>query len=380
MLVYGANGYTGRLIAEEAVRRGLRPTLAGRNRQAIETLAGELDCPAIVFPLDDVAQVARQLRAWRESAATTASPDSGGNVKRPVVLNCAGPFEKTAPIFMPACIEAGASYLDITGEISVIERAAGLDDQARVAGVILMPAVGFDVVPSDCFAAALARRCPGATHLQLAFAPGGSLGGGISRGTARTAWENASSGGMVRAEGQLKRVPPAWKVERIDFPSGPRRAMTIPWGDVASAYYSTGIPNIEVFLAMPRRTIGRLRRWRWLAPLAGLWPISAIGRWYIDRNFKGPTAEQRASGFAEFWGRAWKDEALTEEGQLMGCGSVEGTMITPEPYALTVRTALDAVQRVAGGSGEVGFRTPSQVFDEDYLRDLVGEGNLKFKE
>lgn len=379
MLIYGANGYTGRLIAEEATRRGLRPTLAGRNRQAIESLAGELGCPAAVFALDDAKEVARQLRAWRESAVAVSSPGNG-SAERPVVLNCAGPFEKTAPIFMPACVEAGASYLDITGEITVIEQAAAMDAAARDAGVLLMPAVGFDVVPSDCFAAALARRCPGATHLQLAFAPGGELGGGISRGTARTAWENASRGGMVREGGQLKSVPPAWKVERIAYPRGIRHAMTIPWGDVASAYYSTGIPNIEVFLAMPRRTIHRLRRWRGLSKLVGVWPISAIGRWYIDRTFKGPTAEQRASGYAEFWGRAWKDEAQTEEGQLMGCGSVEGTMITPEPYALTVQTALDAAQRVAGGSGQPGFRTPSQVLDEDYLRSLVGEGNLKFTE
>lgn len=377
MLIYGANGYTGRLIAEEAVRRGLRPTLAGRNRAAIKALAAELDCPAVVFPLDDPAQVAEQLQAWKASSGARSERANDG-ARRAVVLNGAGPFDETAPIFMPACIQSGVGYLDITGEVAVIERAAELDGPAREAGVILMPAVGFDVVPSDCFAAALARRCPGATHLQLAFAPGGEGGSTISRGTARTAWKNASQGGLIRANGKLQRVPPAWKDQRIAFPRGTRHAMTIPWGDVASAWYSTGIGNIEVYLAMPKRTIARLKRWRPLSRLAGLWPISAIGRWYIDRHFQGPTAEQRASGFAEFWGRAWKDEAQTEEGAFVGPAAVEGTMITPEAYALTVRTALDAAQRVAAGGGEAGFRTPSQIFDEDYLRDLVGEGNLKF--
>ncbi len=370
MLIYGANGYTGRLIAIEAVKRGLRPTLAGRNRQAITTLAASLECPATVFSLESTPQVAQELRLWREGSPNDA------RASHPVVLNCAGPFEKTTPVFMPACLQSQVSYLDITGEISVIERAAALKGAALESGITLAPAVGFDVVPSDCFAAALVRRSPGATHLQLAFAAGGPGANlSISHGTARTAWDNAGGGGMIRKAGRLEKVPVAYKVERIPFPSGMRQAMTIPWGDVASAYYSTGVGNIEVFMGMPKQLIQRLRRWRWLAPLAGVWPISALGRRWIERNIHGPTEEERAAGYAEFWGAAWKQ---ADGGP--NVGRVEGTMVTPEAYTLTVQTALDAAQRVESGKVSPGFQTASQLFEDEYLATLAGEGNLHIRE
>ncbi len=369
MLIYGANGYTGRLIAIEAVKRGLRPTLAGRNRQAIEALATELQCVAATFALDSAEQVARQLGEWRQALRKTDPAEKA------LVLNCAGPFEKTAPVMMPACVKSGISYLDITGEIPVIEQAAALNDAAREAGICLIPAVGFDVVPSDCFAAALAARCPGATHLRLAFAPGGQQeSGGLSHGTALTAWDSMPRGGMVRREGKLERTPAVDRVEKIAFPRGPRQAVTIPWGDVASAFYSTGIPNIEVYLAMPKRTIQRFRRWRWLAPAAGWWPISSLGRKWIKRNIEGPTAEQRGQGYVEFWGAAWKEGDASGPPQ-----RAEGIMITPEGYTLTVQTAVDSALRVQGNQVSPGFHTPSQMFDEDYLRSLVGGENLVFK-
>lgn len=369
MLIYGANGYTGKLIASEAVKRGLRPTLAGRNRQAIEALAKELACTAVTFDLDSAEHVARHLSEWRQGRSQAES------AAKAVVLNCAGPFEKTAPVMMPACVQAGVSYLDITGEIPVIEQAASLSESARKAGICLMPAVGFDVVPSDCFAAALAARCPGATHLRLAFAPGGAQGsGGLSHGTARTAWDSMPRGGMIRRQGKLEKTPAVDRVEKIAFPRGPRQAVTIPWGDVASAFYSTGIPNIEVYMAMPKRTIQRIRRWRWLAPAAGWWPISALGRRWIKRNIEGPTAEERAQGYVEFWGAAWK------EGDAAGPPQrAEGTMITPEGYTLTVQTAVDAALRVEGNQVSPGFQTPSRVFNEDDLRSFVGAENLVFK-
>ncbi|HEY5315591.1 MAG TPA: saccharopine dehydrogenase NADP-binding domain-containing protein, partial [Pirellulales bacterium] len=148
-LIYGANGYTGRLIARLAKERGLRPTLAGRSAQPVERLASELGLEARVFDLSADALPAN-LRGMR------------------LVLNCAGPFVRTAPAMLAGCLAAGSHYLDITGEIEVIEQAAALDAAARQSGVTLMPAVGFDVVPSDCLAKALAQHLPGATRLALA--------------------------------------------------------------------------------------------------------------------------------------------------------------------------------------------------------------------
>src|SRR5262249_45514185 len=150
------------------------------------------------------------------------------------VLNCAGPFERTAAPLMEGCLQAGVNYCDITGELNVIEDAAARHDRAREAGISLMPAVGFDVVPSDCLAAQLVEALPGAVELQLAF----NALSVVSPGTANTMLAWLGEGGRVRREGAIVRVPAAWKSERIRFPSGNRQAATIAWGDVSTAFHT----------------------------------------------------------------------------------------------------------------------------------------------
>ena len=249
------------------MRRGLRPVLAGRNKAAVEALARELNCPSRAFALDSVDAVATQLAGAR------------------AVLHCAGPFSATAATMMDACLRAKTHYLDITGEIDVIETGAARDAQAKAAGVAIIPAVGFDVVPSDCLAALLHAQLPTATHLELAF----MAGGGLSPGTAKTSLEGLPRGGRARIDGKIASVPTAWKSREIPFADGARWAVTIPWGDVASAYYSTGIPNIEVYMAMPPGQIRQLRRWRWLLPLLTLGPLQRFARRRIERTVKGPS-------------------------------------------------------------------------------------------
>jgi hypothetical protein len=208
-LIYGANGYTGELIAREAVRRGLRPILSGRSEEKIAPLAEELRLEARPFSLD--------------------KPRLDGI---DAVLHCAGPFVRTSAPMVRACLEAGAHYLDITGEIAVFEAVMAMNDSAVRAGVTLLPGVGFDVVPTDCLAAMLAARLPGATELELAFyAPGAEL----SRGTMKTMIESIDEGGAIRRDGRIVRVPAAYDVREIPFSIGPRTAMTIGWGDVSTA-------------------------------------------------------------------------------------------------------------------------------------------------
>ncbi|HEV7923072.1 MAG TPA: saccharopine dehydrogenase NADP-binding domain-containing protein, partial [Thermoanaerobaculia bacterium] len=141
-MIYGANGYTGELIAREAARRGERPILAGRDRTAVEALAKELGLQWRAFPLD-----APDLRDIQ------------------LVLHCAGPFMYTSAPMVRACLDAGAHYLDITGEIVVFEAVMRKDGEAKQRGVTLLPGVGFDVVPTDCLAAQLAQRLPDADEL-----------------------------------------------------------------------------------------------------------------------------------------------------------------------------------------------------------------------
>ncbi len=339
-LLYGAYGYTGRRIAEAAVRRGMRPVLAGRDRKRLELLAARLECPWRVFSLDAPDAIAAQVRGLS------------------AVLHCAGPFSTTASPMIEACLSARVNYLDITGEIEVIEAAARTHARAVAAGISLLPAVGFDVVPSDCLSAMLVRRLPGATHLELAF----EMFGRPSRGTVRTMLEALPRGGRVRQDGQIVAVPLAWKIKEIPFAHGRRWATTVPWGDVASAYHSTGIPNVAVYVSVPRWQVYGLR---WLRPL-----LAVLGtRWgrraadsLIRPWFGGPTVEQEQTTRGAFWGRV-RDQAGKE---------ASATLETPSGYALTVSTALAALEKVLARQTLPGFSTPSRAFGPNFILAIEG--------
>ena len=152
-MIYGANGYTGRLIAQEAKARGLSPVLAGRS-DAVAALARQLGLAHRRFDLDD-------------RDAVRGGLDGIG-----LVLHCAGPFSATAAPMLEGCLAVGAHYLDITGEIDVFAHCHAQHARAQTAGIVVLPGAGFDVVPTDCLAAQLKRELPSATHLVLAFDAG----------------------------------------------------------------------------------------------------------------------------------------------------------------------------------------------------------------
>ena len=345
-LLYGAYGYTGELIAREAARRGLRPILAGRNEAKLKPLAEELGLEFRVFGLSDHTSL----------TAAISSCDA--------VLHCAGPFSQTAQPMMESCLTAAAHYLDITGEMEVIEAAAALDERAKQAGVVLMPAVGFDVVPTDCLAAMLKEKLPSATHLQLALA--GLTD--VSRGTARTMAEMLPAGGRIREDGKIIRVPLAHKSQSVSFADRRRQTVTMPWGDVASAYYSAGIENIEVYFALPKQQIKWLQRFRGVLPLASVWPFSSLLK-AMTVPQGGPSEEARNSGRAQLWGKVTADDGA----------ALEATMITPNGYALTIETALAAVERITTDDPQIpcGFQTPSRAFGSDFIFDFDVEFEVR---
>nr|MBA3889959.1 saccharopine dehydrogenase NADP-binding domain-containing protein [Gemmatimonadaceae bacterium] len=271
-----------------------------------------------------------------------------------VVLHCAGPFMHTSRPMVDACLRRGVHYLDITGEMAVFEALAARDAEADARGVTLLPGVGFDVVPSDCLAAHLAQRLPGATELVLAFQ---GLGG-VSRGTATTMAENAGTGGAVRRDGQIIEVPAAWRSRDIEFVGGaPALAVTIPWGDVATAWHSTGIPNIAVYMAMTPAMRRALVASRWLGPLLRL-PL--VPRRLVAKaraRKPGPSDAARMRGVSRFWG---------EVRDARGNRAVS-RLTAPEGYTLTARTAVAAAQRVLAGGVATGFQTPSQAFGADFI-------------
>jgi short subunit dehydrogenase-like uncharacterized protein len=338
-LIYGANGYTGELVARRAVERGHRPLLGGRG-DAVNELARNLGLEARVFSLDDGA------------AGEAALRDVGA------VVHCAGPFSRTSRPMVDACLRTGTHYLDITGEVAVFETLAARDAEAGAAGILLLPGVGFDVVPSDCLAAHLKARLPSARRLALAFAPFG----GVSRGTATTMIENIHRGGLVRRGGVLTPVPAGWKTREIDFGRGPRKAVTIPWGDVSTAFHSTGIPDIEVYMAAPRTLRWGLRLARPFLPWLATAPIQSYLKRRVRSGPPGPTAEERARGFCLLWG-----EADDDQGQ-----RVLSRMRTPEGYTFTARAAVASVESALHGATPVGFQTPSRAFGKDFAVTIEG--------
>ena len=341
-MLYGANGYTGRLVLAEAVRRGEKPIVAGRNRAEVAALAKEHDLPARTFDLADPKTVASALNGVA------------------LVLHCAGPFSQTSAPMLEGCLAVGAHYLDITGEIDVFAHAYAQHARAVEKRIVVLPGSGFDVVPTDCVAAALKQGMPDATNLVLAF----EAGGGPSPGTAKTSVEGLGQGGRVRRDGDLVRVPLAYKVRTFERDGQPRTAMTIPWGDVFTAYVSTGIPNIETYMAVPPSTITQVQRMNWVRPLLGLGPVRRFLQGRVEASVKGPDESRRASSGCRVWG-----EATDAKGRV---SKLE--IDTPNGYDLTVTASLGIVDHVLHAKKKPpgGYYTPSQLMGSDYVLSLPG--------
>ncbi|PCR91719.1 saccharopine dehydrogenase family protein [Natrinema ejinorense] len=342
LLIYGAYGYTGRLIAREAVARGGSPAIAGRDGRSVARQADELGVEGRTFDL--------------------AAPDLDDHL-RPfdAVLNCAGPFVDTAEPLVEACLETNTGYLDITGEFSVFESLRQRDGAARESGVPLLPGVGFDVVPSDCLAGFLHEQLPDADRLALGIKGSSDL----SRGTARTLVEQLGTGGVVRRNGRLVQVPTAFRTREVDFGDGPEHAVTIPWGDVVTASHTTGIESIEVYVATPSWATSALSAVDSLEWLLERRPVKGVLKRLVDARLDGPDGRRLATGSAVVWG-----EVVDDDTGRRACARLR----TPNPYALTAESAVTAAERVleAGDRDLAGFQTPASAFGTEFALELRG--------
>jgi len=337
-LIYGANGYTGELITRFAVERGMKPILAGRNAEKIESLAKQYDMPFRVFGLDDKEKLDAELREVE------------------FVLHCAGPFSLTSKTMVEACLRNKKHYLDITGEIAVFEAMARLDKKANEAGIMIMPGVGFDVVPSDCLAKHLKDTLPGATNLTLAFYGMGR----ISHGTQATMTMNVGKGGAIRKNGEITSVPAAYKTREIDFGEVKKTGVTIPWGDVSTAFYSTGIPNIEVYTVMPASNLKMLKLSRYIGWLLATKPAQN----YLQKQIPtgGPNDKERAQGKTYLWGEVTDEKGNKVESRLQGM----------EGYTMTALTALKIAEKILDGNFCTGFQTPAKCYGADLILEIEG--------
>jgi short subunit dehydrogenase-like uncharacterized protein len=272
-LLYGVNGYTGRLLAERAVAAGARPVVAGRRAEAVRPIAERLGLSWAALSLEDPEALAGAL----EGIA--------------LVMHCAGPFSQTSRPMVDACLRAKVHYLDITGEISVFEEIFARDAEAKARGVALLPGVGCDVVPSDCLAALLHQRLPEASSLELAIHPHGRA----SPGTTKTAIEGLGKGfGAVRRGGRI--VSAGHLTRLVPFPRGERRGLSVSWGDVSTAYHSTGIPDITVYISLPGPVMAAMRATHLVSPLLGLPPVQRLLKGGAEREDAGAVVDRVLGG------------------------------------------------------------------------------------
>jgi len=331
-LLYGAAGYSGSLIARRAAKEGLRPILCGRDRTRLQPLADELGLELRVASLQDPTSLDRALRGVG------------------VVLHAAGPFSRTMPPMVEACLRAGAHYLDLTGEIAVVERLASEHARARRRGVMLMPGVGLDVVAGDCLALHVGSRMTRARRLAVGV-QGLRL---VSRGTAKTILEAAGSG-HARREGRLCSISLGSLQRSFDFGAGPVACLNVNWADVATAWYTTGIGHIDVFCeaTVPLRAMSAGNRM--FGPLLATAPWQAWLKAHVDLMPPGPDAGERAAAAAVFVAEVESASGRRTSSRLR----------TPEAYTFTAMVAPVIASRVLAGDFEAGFQTPARIYGPD---------------
>jgi short subunit dehydrogenase-like uncharacterized protein len=339
VLLYGSNGYTARLLLPRLRALGIDVIVAGRNATAIHRVAEECRSTARVFGLEDPRHIDECLHDVS------------------AVLNAAGPFSRTAPPLIDACLRQRVDYLDLSGELEPITYAATSGAFARSLGVMLLPAIGFDVVPSDCLAVHLANGMPGAERLTLSISASNLL----SRGSARTFVENAGTWVHVRREGALEPMRLRTQTRWIDFGGGQRPTIAVSWGDLVTAFHSTGIPNIEVYF--------EATAFRWTAVTVNQ---------YFGWALRGDGAKAWLDGMAKGLPDGPGDQERARERSVIVAEVSRGTerrgarLVTPEAYTFTAEVASRVALEVLGGKRTPGFVTPARLFGADFVLGVPG--------
>ena len=340
LLLYGATGYTGRLILAELVAQGVHPIVAGRDERKIAGVAAAHGLRHRTASLDD-------------SGALVGCLDGVD-----AVLNVAGPFSATARPMLDACLHTGVHYLDITGEVPVLEEIAARHAAAAERGVMMMPAVGFDVLPSDCLAAHVAGRLPHARRLALGFT-GLDL---ATRGSAQTFVQLPASTPRVRRDGALVLVTPGTRERLFDYGSGPSASGCVVWGDLVTAFYTTGIPDIEVYFEITPALRAAMASARLLGWLLATSPWQAMLRAATRLLPEGPTREERAA----------VTMTIVAEAEHADGRRAVSRLRTPEAYTFTGTCAAAVARRVLAGDVEPGVQTPGRHFGPDFVLGLPG--------
>ena len=340
ILIYGATGYTGRLIAKHLRNLRRSPVVAGRTAHSVQALAADLGVVGRVVTLDDLRSLDHAL----------------GDVC--VLINAASPFAQTARPLIESCLRTKTHYLDITGELPVFQDAFCYDKAARKHGIMIMPGAGLGIVATDCLAMQVAALVPKATYLRIALLRPNSF----SRGTFRSALGLANSRVSIRRDGQLISMPVGRLQRSFDYGDGERESVAVSWPDVFTAYYSTGIRNIEAYFEadFAARSLYHLG-----ASIADVMRLAAVQRWLNVATIlwpEGPPALQR---------QAEKCVIIAEvedSWRRRRCLRLE----TPDGYSFTAQAAGAIALRATRGDFLAGFQTPARVYGADFVLGLKG--------
>jgi short subunit dehydrogenase-like uncharacterized protein len=340
IILYGANGYTAKLILDEMRTRGIIPVIAGRSIYAINALADKYKLSPQIFSLKDYQVVKNNLQGTH------------------TLLNCAGPFSETAEKLMDACMETKTNYLDVTGEIKIFEAAWKRNEKAKEVGITILPGVGFDVITTDCISKKLKEEMPEANFLRIGIASKKSK---ISRGTLISAINQFGEDCIIRESGNL--IPIRWgsRTRTIDFGLFRSDTIAVQWGDVCNAFYSTGIPNIEAYLSLPSVLIKLLKKSELFKKFVSSEFLKQNLIKFVSRRIKGPDQKQRNKAEIFIWG-----EVENTKGE-----KLEQVYEFPDGYALTAKSAAEVVLRILKDKLNSGTQTPSLAFGSNFMNQFV---------
>lgn len=337
VLIYGASGYTAKLLLQFPVPDGQQWILAGRNKEALSNLASVKGLDYECFSVEESEKMHIALR------------------EVDVLLNLAGPYIHTAVPFMQACLETGTHYLDITGELEVFQWAAEKNDAALKAGIMLMPGCGFDVVATDAVAKFLSVRLPGAEELLLAFVSNG----GMSRGTMRSALNKLGKAGAERKAGVLVPRPIGHKQMQLELGGKSHHMVSIPWADVVTAWYTTGIPDIVVYMNLPMRWVPLVLRI--FGPMLRMDVVKQALLRKIDTMPEGPSPEALEKGKTLVYGKVKKGNTV-----------LEAEFFGPQAYRFTALSCLAVLNQIMKSGAKPGFQTPAGCFGSEIAASISG--------
>ena len=345
VLIYGAYGFTGAGISKLASEYGITPVLAGRNESKLKPLAESLGYDYVVLSLennhDNLVKVLKHFE---------------------IVLHIAGPYTFTGEPMLNAVVEAGTHYVDLTGENHVIQQQLDRHEEFKAANIMVMPSVGYDVVPTDCLNVYVADQVDNPTNLTVVINGNytAAEGASASRGTMKSGLEVMGRPLLMRQQGEMVEVSALKVIHRVE--GGQEQTLVqIPWADMMTSYVSTGVPTIEVFQLRQGELPG------WLPRVAQ----SDFGRrilgWLIDKF----APEGPPPGAQETRQTRIVSTATNDAGE-----SASAAMITPEAYLLTFHSTLIVAKRVIDGHWESGFQTVGKVYGPDLALEVPGVSRM----